>query len=574
MKTAAFVLSFITFSGISAQKFETPYEKSGFQQTATYAECRNWYASIQKAFPSVSYFDSMGVSDAGNPIYTFRIYTGRSSKSVRVLINNNIHPGEPEGTDASMLLVRDILTNQNKWKEVLQYVDLHIICQYNVDGTLNRGCCSRANQNGPLEYGFRGTSKNLDLNRDFIKCDSRNTQAFVQYFTENKFNIFIDNHTSNGADYQYTLTWFHTREEKLNPILVPIMKSISTDLSQCLLNEKKIPTAPYVETYKTVPDSGIVAFWESGRYSTGYAALRHCIGFTVETHMFKPFKDRVAVTQAFMEALLKSTATEKMAEAISDAYRKIVGQTRLTGSRTEIINWNLNTKKRDTIEFLGYEHAYIPSAFSGSPRLKYYREKPWKKSIPYYRYYSATDSIQLPRIYFIPHAWANVSQQLSRTGIEIKMLGSDTLMKLRVSYISSCETVKNPYEGHYMHYNTRCTDTTMYIQLKAGDYYIIVNNANRALLAATLEPKAPDSYFNWNYFDEILMQKEWFSDYVFEEKAVELLKNNPNLKKEFEEKKASDSSFAASYQAQLLWIYRHSPYYETTHNRIPVYRMD
>lgn len=51
-----------------------------------------------------------------------------------------------------------------------------ILC-YNVGGMMNRSSSSRANQDGPEEYGFRGNSQNLDLNRDFIKMDSE--EAFT-----------------------------------------------------------------------------------------------------------------------------------------------------------------------------------------------------------------------------------------------------------------------------------------------------------------------------------------------------------------------------------------------------------
>lgn len=558
---------------MNAQDFMTPYERSERTATATYESCRDWYRNIQKAFPEITFFDSIGYSDGGLPIYTFRLYTGENTKPVRVLINNNIHPGEPEGTDASMLLVRTLLTEPKKWKQVLKNIDLHIICQYNTDGTILQSCCTRANQNGPELVGFRGNAKNLDLNRDFIKCDSRNAKAFVSFFTANRFHILIDNHTSNGADYQYTLTWFHTREEKLHQNLRPVLGTLNQGL-EMELNKCGIIHAPYVETYRNVPDSGLVAFWESGRYATGYAALKHCIGYTVETHMWKPFPQRVSVNLAFMESLLRTAAEPETAKLIDQRYSDVVFQNRLSGSRSEPIRWEMDTKSCDSIWFRGYEFKYVKSALSGLPRLKYDTTKPWNKKIPYYRYYKTTDSVYMPRMYFIPHAWDEVVNRLRWNGLDVRTLGKDTWLLLRVSYIVTYETTKTPYEGHYMHYNTIVRDTLMPVQLRKGDYYIICGNANRAFLASVLEPESQDSYFNWNFFDGILMQKEWFSDYVFEEKALEILNTNPGLKQAFEKEKIEDASFASNHWAQLAWIYYRSDYYEKSHKRIPVYRMD
>jgi len=132
-----------------------------------------------------------------------------------LLINNGIHPGEPEGIDASMMLARDLL----KGNKIPANVVICIIPLYNIDGSHNRTSTSRANQNGPLAYGFRGNSRNLDLNRDFIKTDSKNSASFQQIFNTWNPEVFVDTHTSNGSDYQYTMTLIPTQKDKLNQVL-------------------------------------------------------------------------------------------------------------------------------------------------------------------------------------------------------------------------------------------------------------------------------------------------------------------------------------------------------------------
>lgn len=92
-------------------------------------------------------------------------------------------------------------------------------------------------------------------------------------------------------------------------------------------------------------------------------------------------------------------------------------------------------------------------------------------------------------------------------------------------------------------------------------------------LIETLEPEGVDSFFNWNFFDTVLQQKEGFSPYVFEDIAADLLQNNPDLKKEFEDKKRTDSEFAGNWYSQLDWLHKHSDHYEKAHLRYPVFRL-
>ena len=84
-------------------------------------------------------------------------------------------------------------------------------------------------------------------------------------------------------------------------------------------------------------------------------------------------------------------------------------------------------------------------------------------------------------------------------------------------------------------------------------------------------PDAPDSYFNWNYFDSYVQQKEYFSSYIFDEYAKQMLKENESLRIEFEAKKKSDKEFSDNDFLQLSYLYERSKFYEPTHNVLPYY---
>lgn len=584
--SAFLIFTTFSFKGI-AQVPKTTFELSDSANTATYVQTNTFYKSLAKKYPKSATFFTIGNSDGGHPIYVFHI-KGKSASYPNILINNAIHPGEPEGVDASMMLCRDLLQSKQK---AANY-NLYVIVMYNTDGALNRNKLSRANQNGPEINGFRGTSLNLDLNRDFIKTDSRNTKAFVSFFHKINPLILVDNHTSNGADYQYTLTYFSSHESKLLPSLNTLRLLLKPGLESGLL-EKGFPTCPYVETRKETPDSGIVAFFETGRYATGFASLHNCLGYTVETHMLKPFKDRVMGTYFFMQQLLNefnklNTDTSKNIKIItqypSHSKTTTINKGQMFLSHIELernkttgqnfpIQWTEDHTFADSIEFLGYQASHIPSTWGKHNRLFYDRSKPYKKNVAYYNHYKAIDSTFLPTAFIIPQAWHQVIDRLQLNKVTMSTLKKDTIIQVHAKYITDYKSTATPYESHYMHYGTKTHDTIFKVQFYKGDYYIPCNQSKNRFIAETLDPKAPDSYFNWNFFDGILQQKEGYSGYVFEDDVPAILANNPSLKS-IVDKMLLEPDAANNGHKIMSYIFNHSGWHEKTHNLYPVFGVE
>ncbi len=158
---------------------------------------------------------------------------------------------------------------------------------------MNRSWPSRANQNGPKSYGFRGNARNYDLDRDFIKADSKNMKSFAEIFHRWNPDVMVDNHASDGADYQYVMTLIETQQDVFNPVMRRFYESKMRPALYSGMKNDGFPMTPYVESFKTSPDSGIVSFMDYPRYSSGYAALFNTISFITETHMLKPYRQRV-----------------------------------------------------------------------------------------------------------------------------------------------------------------------------------------------------------------------------------------------------------------------------------------
>lgn len=491
----------------------------------------------------------------------------RAKGKAILFVNNAIHPGEPCGIDATMLLVKNMLTTSELAK-YMEDIVLVFIPFYNIGGGLNRGSYSRANQNGPDAYGFRGNAKNLDLNRDFIKCDSWNARTFNQIFTTWDPDVFIDNHTSNGADYQYTITLITTQHNKLHPTLAKYLQGKLVPTLYGEMEERKWEMTPYVYA-RTTPDEGIAGFLDLPRYSTGYTTLHHTIGFMPETHMWKPFAGRVKSVYQFMQAMLKTMYRDKaeLLQARKEAKELAVQQQEFA------LNWQLDQSQVDTILFKGYEAKYKPSAITGMERMYYDHEAPFEKSIPYFNYYKTTKSVQKPYAYIIPKAYDEVIDRLKWNGVQVKELRQDTKLPLDMYYIEDYKTRTSPYEGHYLHYNVSTRTEKQTLTYRAGDYVVITDQPINRYIIETLEPEGPDSFFAWNFFDGILMQKEYFSSYVFEELALKFLEEDPSLKAALEKQKQEDEDFAKSARAQLDFIYKRTPHYEPTHKRYPIGRL-
>lgn len=556
----------------------TIFETSEGMETATYEQGVAFYRELAESSPLIE-LQTFGPTDSGKPLHLalisgdgeFDIEKIRARGKAILLINNAIHPGEPDGVEASMMLARNIAADPKAYQSVLDEVAIGIIPFYNIGGVLNRNAHTRTNQNGPREYGFRGNARHYDLNRDFIKCDTRNAASFQEIFHYLDPDVFIDTHTSNGADYQYVLTIIPTQKDKLGGPLGAYLDQTMLPFLYDHMARSGYEMTPYVSSLGRTPEQrGITDFLEGPRYSTGYAALFHTIGFMPETHMLKPFKQRVEATYHFLEGALEILKRDKT--AILQARRR--ARAAAIAQEQFPLSWTRDTARYETITFKGYEAEYPSSPVTGGPRMYYNHDKPFEKEIPYYHHYVPTRSVDKPTAYIIPQGWHNVVGQLQRNGVTMTPLPADTAIAVTAYRIEDYQTRSRPYEGHYLHYGIEVRPMNQTIDFRAGDWYIPLDQWRNRYLVETLEPQAGDSYFAWNYFDPILQQKEYFSSYVFEDRALELLETHPQLKADFEARKAADPDFAANSRAQLDFIYRRSPHYEPEHLRYPVFRIE
>ena len=558
--------------------FNTPYELGNQNQTTTHAECIAWYQHLALDYPGVLSFQMVGMSDAGLPIHAgvvssdgvFQIDAIKAAGRPVFFNNNGIHPGEPEGVDACMALVRDFCTQPERLAALGDTVFLFVPL-YNVDGSINRANTSRVNQDGPEQFGFRGNSRHLDLNRDFVKCDTMTARVFNHLFSAWDPDVMVDTHTSNGADYSYTMTLIHTQADKLGPELGGYLVDTMLPAIYAGMDARGWPTCPYVNPVKDSPDHGIAEFLETARFSTGYAALHHTIGFMPETHMLKPFKDRYESMRALVDTVLAFTVQHgARIQALRRAAREL-GRTRAEWP----IHWVMDEENTSTFRFKGYEARYKPSVLGDYTRLYYDRSSPWERDIAYYNRFKADVTVAAPKAYIIPQAWREAIELLDINGVELESVIEDRLQDVAYYHIDSVTSRPTAYEGHMFHDDVQLDRRRATVQLRAGDVIVPLDQDQARYVVETLEPLAHDSFFRWGFFNSVLEKKEAYSDYVFEDEAAQLLLDEPALAARFADWKAANPALLANQEAVLDFIFANcDKYREPEWRRYPVFMIE
>jgi hypothetical protein len=546
-------------------------------ETPTYYQIIEKYKQLANSSENAKLIE-YGLSDAGKPLHLF-VISGDSDfnpKSLHkngktiVMINNGIHPGEPCGIDASLQFANDILINKNNLKVNLENTVICIIPVYNIGGALNRSAYNRTGQIGPKECGFRGNAKNLDLNRDFVKCDTENAKSFTKIFQLWEPEIFLDTHTTNGSNHQYTITLIppqpnsipRKQESFLREEMLPALykKMDSTDYS----------LIPYVVPFNRSPENGIMSYVQTGKFSSGYAQLFNCLGFMTENHVYKSYFDRVRSVYSFIASLVKygNTNSNKINSIKKNVDNSIKEQ------KEFILKYKLDTSKFSFINFKGFEAGNFESPLTGVKRFGYDENKPWEKKIKYYDYYIPKVVVEKPEYYIIPQAWSEVISRIKINNIEMKRLIKDTILTVEVYYITNYNDNKRKNNGHRVHNNVETSREMQQIAYYKGDYVIRTNQKSNRYIVEMLEPKGAESFFAWNFFDSCLETREYFSSYGFEKNAMNYLESHPDFKAKFNKKRKEDVEFASNHREQLAYIYHNTEWDELSYNRYPVTRIN
>jgi len=568
------VYSIVLFS--QNTKLETFFETSNYLETPTYDKTIEFCKLLEKSSPWVRY-QSFGKSPQGHDLplliidksSNFDAVKLRKSGKLILLIQACIHPGEPDGKDAGFMLIRDLITKP-EMQNLLNQVSILFIPIMNVDGHQRFGQFNRINQNGPKEMGWRTTAQNLNLNRDYIKADSPEIQAWLTLYNQWIPDFFIDCHVTDGADYQYTATYGLEIFGNMQPALTSWTKNIYLKQLDLQMTKDGLPICPYVQFRSWHdPRSGMIGGIAPPMLSQGYTAIQNRPGLLVETHMLKDYKTRVNATYRMLynSLAILNRESKTLKEIISVADTYVSGK----DFRESGINLDFeNTKDSIMLDFLGFEYTVEHSDLSGGDWFKYNNTKPVTFKIPYFNQVKASYSIKLPEAYIIPPEKSDVIERLKYHGINYTLLKKDAEISVVTYRFKDVKWSNYPYEGRFKTTSFEMDEVEVKRTYPKGSVLIDMNQRTAQVIAHILEPKSPDSYVSWGFFNEIFQQKEYGESYVLENLARKMLAEDANLKLEFEQKKKNEPEFAQNWWEILNWFYSKSPYWDTHLNMYPV----
>jgi hypothetical protein len=553
----------------------TDYEKSGGLDSPRYDATVAYCQRLAGGSRWLRY-ETYGLSPQGRPLPLLIADRGRhfTPEAVRrsgnavLLVQACIHPGEPDGKDAGLMLLRDLAVAP-RLPELLEHVAILFLPIFNVDGHERYGPFTRINQNGPRESGWRTTARGLNLNRDYLKADTSEMRAWLRLFARWLPDLLIDCHVTDGADYQYVVTYSAEVWQSADSAVASwTANRFVAPLSE-RMRASGLPLAPYCN-FRRDNDvkSGIKAGPATPRFSTGCVALRNRPALLIETHMLKDYATRVHGTYEMLRHSLALIGDEHatLRSIVEAADRRSAALV----SQSLPVEFDADYSDSTMMDFLGVEYSEDKSDITGG-RWVHFTHTPQTIRIPYFGHAKVIGSASVPAGYIVPLAWADVIERVRAHGIRCTELAQPVTMDVSTYRFSNVTWEVKPFEGHHSLKYT-ATPVTERLTFPAGSLVIDTAQPLARVIVNLLEPAGPDALVRWGLLDAAFEQKEYAESYVMEDVIRKMLAKDPSLGPQFEQAKA-DTAFAHDPERIRRWFYERSPYYERSAGLYPIGRI-
>ena len=561
--------------------WETPAEKSAYRTTPDYAETVAYLERIARAHPDRVRIEEFGKTGEGRDLKlviaskdgVFDPEAIHASGRVVLLVQNAIHAGEMDGKDACLALLRDLVRERERAR-LLDHVVLVFIPVYNIDGHERRSRYSRINQNGPELAGWRANATNLNLNRDYMKADAPETRAFLRMFHRWLPDFFVDNHVTDGADFQYDVTFALDATPDVFPPTAEWLRSAVTPELERHVNASghlAFPRAVFLKD-DSDPLKGLAFNENPPRFSTGRMILENRPGLLVELHMIKDYRTRVTGDYQIMVALL-GVLNRDAAKLVALNREADLAAQQLGSKRTRHAPFPLvveGSGETTRLRFRAIEFTRFPSEVSGSTSVRY-GSQPWNLELPVETGARVALGVALPAGYIIPPQWTQVIEVLEAQGVLLQRTAASWTGEVEHYRLTGMAWPSRPFEGRFPilrggnverafgHFGS-CTLRTETHTFPAHSAVVRLDQRLAKVAVHWLEPEAPDSALRWGFFAPIFEQKESGESYVLEKIARDEMAKSPSLTEEFKHRRRTDATFEASPEARLSFFYDRSPW--------------
>jgi hypothetical protein len=572
------LMMFATSCALAAPPLSTLSERSGFLETGRYPEVIALCAEFAKTYPKAVRCIEFGTSPQGRPMKALVASTSgvldaaaaRERGLPVVLVQGGIHAGEVDGKDAGFLALRQMLHGEAA-PGALDKLVMVFVPVFSVDGHERFSAWNRPNQRGPVEMGWRTTAQNYNLNRDYLKADSVEMRAMLDLVNEWDPLAVVDLHATNGAQFEHDIAIMveplNAGDLELQRIGREWRDGVIADLAEA--GSMPLAFYPSFAVYDD-PTSGFVDTVSQPRFSMGYFWLRNRLSMLVETHSWRTYPERVLSTRNTV-----ISAVERIA-ANGEEWLRAARAADARASQPMDVPMPLTFAATDDtriIDFRGYEYTRTMSEVSGALMTRYDETKPQIWKVPLRDVVKPVLTVPPPGAgYIVPAEYAGfVGSMLKQHGVSFRVLGTLPRASVEVFRADTATLAAASFEGH-QRLDVTGNWTTETHDIGAGALFVPMAQPGSRLIAALLEPQAPDSLLAWGHFNNHFERKEYMESYVAEDVAREMLANDPAIKAEFERRLAEDAEFAASPRARLEFFYRRHSSWDERLNLYPVMR--
>jgi len=530
-----------------------------------------WLQRLVDASPEL-HMQSLGTSPEGRELWAviaardseFTPEAMRASGKPLLFAQAGIHPGEIDGKDAGMMLLRDMTVLDSK-SELLDGVNLVFVPIFSVDGHERFNAYTRVNQRGPVEGGWRSNARNLNLNRDYSKADTPEMQAMLKALGRWQPDLYLDMHVTDGADYQYDITFGYNTSAYYSREIGLWLETVADPAISADLREMgHMPGTLYqVRDYQD-PSKGIFSWWAEPRFSNGYGDAAHLPTILLENHSLKPFRQRVLGTYVFLESTMRLLAREY------GPLREAVASDRARRQDPVTMEWTLLDKPQKTIDMAAVSWEHVESPITGTRQILY-TGQPVSLTVPYLEMIKPVTRVARPAAYLIPPAYTEIIDRLALHGIALDRLETSQTRDVEQYRIKEPELATTTFEGRVrVDANFELEKSSM--TFPAGTVRVSTDQPLGTLAMILLEPAGPDSFFKWGFLHEVLQGTEYIEAYIMEPTARRMLEADPALREEFEQRLSDDEAFAADPAARLRFFYERTPYADERYLVYPIAR--
>ncbi|HYH07389.1 MAG TPA: M14 family metallopeptidase [Thermoanaerobaculia bacterium] len=547
----------------------TPSERTSLRTTPRYDETIAYLQRLVAASRDLRMI-SLGKSGEGRDVWMViasreRAFTPealRRSTKPLVLAQGGIHAGEIDGKDAGLMLLRDMTVKGTK-RDLLDGANFLFVPIFNVDGHERFHAFTRINQRGPEEGGYRTNARNLNLNRDYVKADAEEMRAMIRAIDTWQPDLYIDLHVTDGADYQYDITYGWNGPAAHSPSIANWLETtLRPAVDRGLASQGHIP-GPLIFTDD--PLSFVVHGQTDPRLSNGYGDARHMASILVENHSLKPYDQRVLGTYVFLEHILRLVARE------GNALREANRTARERRAKTIPLSWRIpQNAPAQQMEVLGVESRKTLSAISGGVRTEWLG-RPVTQQAPVQLANEVATSVTRPAAYWVPPSWREVIELVELHGIQYERITAPREVDVTMYRFADPKFGPQQFEGH-VRVTATITPERRKERFPAGTLRISTDQPLGTLAVLMLEPSSPDSLFQWGFFHSILSPTEYVEAYIMEPMAERMLAEDPKLAAEFQRKIETDATFRGDPRARLQWLYERTPFYDERARLYPVGR--